>query len=185
MSAGGKEFPEVKSHGTLNWPFTCVSAGVHGFSPPQSYTASVKKCTCIRSEVCTAVEIRFVVFCPMTHEDRSNMFLRNVSSAYETVRCHGQEGYSLKVITILYSWGNDENLGNIKWGYFAQTRFPAPVWCLTFVCPSKRYVPCGTIRLLTLNFTTCTLIICSFTGIDLKCDVEPMFVVQHNSSKLC
>ena len=72
------------------------------------FTSTVLHCfrtkfTCIRSEVCTAVKIHFVVFCLKTHEDGSNMFLRNVSSAYETVRRHDQEGYSLKFTLILYS----------------------------------------------------------------------------------
>jgi len=43
------------------------------------------------------MKIRFVVFCLKTHEDGSNMFLRNVSSAYETVRCRDREGYSMKL----------------------------------------------------------------------------------------
>ena len=69
------------------WSLT--STVLHGFRT---------KYTCMRSEVCTAVKIRFIVFCLKTHEDGNNVFLRNVTSACETVRYHDQEGYSLKFI---------------------------------------------------------------------------------------
>lgn len=54
----------------------------------------------------------------MTPEDRGNMFLRNVSSAYKTARCHDQVEISVKFTLIFYSLASEKNretLNQVLW----------------------------------------------------------------------